>query len=173
MEEDKKRQIIILSIIGIIPIIWIALLIAPYSNDGISSIIKNNNQIFNNPFNIKICENSLDTVLFLLVIYIGGIVLYFSTRKNYRRNEVYEETLFHKSINVSISVEDEVENKLLSEDLKSAINELNDIQKRRIQKYFFENKTYEEIASEENCTKRAVKFSIDIAIEKISKKFNF
>lgn len=33
MEEDKKRQIIILSIIGIIPIIWIALLIAPYSND--------------------------------------------------------------------------------------------------------------------------------------------
>lgn len=89
MEEDKKRQIIILSIIGIIPIIWIALLIAPYSNDGISSIIKNNNQIFNNPFNIKICENSLNTVLFLLVIYIGGIVLYFSTRKNYRRNEEY------------------------------------------------------------------------------------
>ena len=89
MEEDKKRQIIILSIIGIIPIIWIALLIAPYSNDGISSIIKNNNQIFNNPFNIKICENSLNTVLFLLLIYIGGIVLYFSTRKNYRRNEEY------------------------------------------------------------------------------------
>lgn len=89
MEEDKKRQIIILSIIGIIPIIWIALLIAPYSDDGISSIIKNNNQIFNNPFNIKICENSLNTVLFLLLIYIGGIVLYFSTRKNYRRNEEY------------------------------------------------------------------------------------
>ena len=63
MEEDKKRQIIILSIIGIIPIIWIALLIAPYSNDGISSIIKSNNQIFNNPFNIKICENSLNMKL--------------------------------------------------------------------------------------------------------------
>ena len=89
MEEDKKRQIIILSIIGIIPVIWIALLVAPYSNDGLISIIKNSNQIFNNPFNIKICENSLNTVLFLLLIYIGGIVLYFSTRKNYRRNEEY------------------------------------------------------------------------------------
>lgn len=89
MEEDKKRQIIILSIIGIIPIIWIALLVAPYSNDGLISIIKNSNKIFNNPFNIKICENSLNTVLFLLLIYIGGIVLYFSTRKNYRRNEEY------------------------------------------------------------------------------------
>ena len=91
-------------------------------------------------------------------------------KKYIERNEVYEETLFHKSINVSISVEDEVEYKLLSEDLKSAINKLNDIQKRRIQKYFFENKTYEEIASEENCSKVAVKYSIDIALEKISKK---
>lgn len=91
-------------------------------------------------------------------------------KKYIERNEVYEETLFHKSINASISVEDEVEYKLLSEDLKSAINKLNDIQKRRIQKYFFENKTYEEIASEENCSKVAVKYSIDIALEKISKK---
>lgn len=32
------------------------------------------------------------------------------------------------------------------------------------------NKTYEEIASEENCSKVAVKYSIDIALEKISKK---
>ena len=91
-------------------------------------------------------------------------------KKYIERNEVYEETLFHKSINASISVEDEVENKLLSEDLKSAINDLNDVQKRRIQKYFFENKTYEEIANEENCSKVAVKYSIDIALEKISKK---
>ena len=32
-------------------------------------------------------------------------------------------------------------------------------------------KQVEEIAKEENCTKRAVKFTIDIALEKISKKF--
>lgn len=31
--------------------------------------------------------------------------------------------------------------------------------------------TLEEIANEENCTKVAVKYSIDIALEKISKKF--
>ena len=55
--------------------------------------------------------------------------------------------------------------------INEAINELSDIQKRRIRKYFFENKTFEEIAKEENCTKRAVKFTIDIALEKISKKF--
>lgn len=89
MVEDKKRQIIILSIIGIIPVIWLALLIAPYSSGGLPSIVKNSNEIFNNPLNIKLCENSGETVLFLLLVYIGGIVLYYSTRKNYRRNEEY------------------------------------------------------------------------------------
>ena len=91
-------------------------------------------------------------------------------RKHIERNEVYEETLFHKSIDVSISVEEQVENKILHEELKDAINKLNDVQRRRIKKYFFENKTYEQIASEENCSKVAVKYSIDIALEKISKK---
>ena len=51
------------------------------------------------------------------------------------------------------------------------IKELPKTQRERLKKYYFENKTFEEIAEEENCTKRAVKFSVDIAIEKISKKF--
>lgn len=89
MEEDKKRQIIILSMIGIIPVIWIALLIAPFVNGGLPNIVKHSNEIFNNPLNIRLCENSGKTVLFLLVIYIGAIILYYSTRKNYRRNEEY------------------------------------------------------------------------------------
>ena len=89
MVEDKKRQIIILSITGIIPVIWLALLIAPYSSGGLPSIVKNSNEIFNNPLNIKLCENSGKTILFLLLIYVGGIVLYYSTRKNYRKNEEY------------------------------------------------------------------------------------
>lgn len=89
MEEDKKREIIILSMIGIIPVIWIALLIAPFTNGGLPNIVKHSNEIFNNPLNIRLCENSGKTVLFLLVAYIGTIILYYSTRKNYRRNEEY------------------------------------------------------------------------------------
>ena len=124
MEEDKKRQIIILSIIGIIPIIWIALLIAPYSDDGISSIIKNNNQIFNNPFNIKICENSLKTVLFLLVIYIGGIFLYFSTRKNYRRNEEYGSAKWGSAKNICKKYQEKNSNnnKILTRNVEIGLN---------------------------------------------------
>ena len=124
MEEDKKRQIIILSIIGIIPVIWIALLVAPYSNDGLISIIKNSNQIFNNPFNIKICENSLNTVLFLLVIYIGGIVQYFSTRKNYRRNEEYGSAKWGSAKNICKKYQEKNSNnnKILTRNVEIGLN---------------------------------------------------
>lgn len=89
MVENSKKQKIILSLFGIIPVIWIALLIAPYINEGIAGIIKNITKALDNPFNINFCENSLKTVLFLLLAYGLAIGIYFSTRKNYRRNEEY------------------------------------------------------------------------------------
>lgn len=84
--------------------------------------------------------------------------------------ELSDEALSNKMLNNQTSIEDKLISDFEIEELYEAINELSDIQKRRIRKYFFENKTFEEIAKEENCTKRAVKFTIDIALEKISKK---
>ena len=94
-------------------------------------------------------------------------------RKHIEHNEVYEETLYQRSIIDSISVEDEVSTNILNEELKKAINTLDEIQKRRIIKYYFYDKTYEEIAKEENCSKVAIKYSIDSAIKNISKKIKF
>ena len=94
-------------------------------------------------------------------------------RKHIEHNEVYEETLYQRSIIDSISVEDEVSTKILNEELRQAINTLDEIQKRRIIKYYFYDKTYDEIAKEEKCSKVAIKYSIDSAIKNISKKFKF
>lgn len=77
---------------------------------------------------------------------------------------------YNTKLSVKESVLEKVENNILQENLKKAINELPEIQKRRLRKYYFENMTFEEIAREENCSKRAIKFSVDIAIEKISQK---
>ena len=88
MQDDKRTRKIIY-IIGIIPIIWFALLIAPYLSGGLIEIIKNSNNIFNNMLNISFCENSIRTILIFLIIYILGIMIYESTRKNYRRKEEY------------------------------------------------------------------------------------
>lgn len=78
--------------------------------------------------------------------------------------ELSDEALSNKMLNNQTSIEDKLISDFEIEELYEAINELSDIQKRRIRKYFFENKTFEEIAKEENCTKRAVKFTIDIAL---------
>lgn len=48
---------------------------------------------------------------------------------------------------------------------------LPEVQRRRLLLYFFGEMTYEQFAAIEGCTKRAVKFSVDIAIEKLKKDF--
>ena len=85
-------------------------------------------------------------------------------------SEVYEHTLNKRAVNKQRAVDDEVEMNVLTELMKEAINELPDVQRRRLKMYYFENMSFEQIARAEKCTKMAVKFSVDIAIEKISKK---
>lgn len=89
MQEEKRKQQIILFILGIIPVIWLSLIIAPDNDGGLIDIIKKLTKALDNPFRITICENSLKTVLFLLVVYVIAILIYYSSRKNYRRNEEY------------------------------------------------------------------------------------
>ena len=89
MQEEKRKQQIILFILGIIPVIWLSLIIAPNIDGGLIDIIKKLTKALDNPFRITICENSLKTVFFLLVVYVIAILIYYSSRKNYRRNEEY------------------------------------------------------------------------------------
>ena len=96
--------------------------------------------------------------------YENATIKEYAIHKSYKR--LKEELISNK-----YSLEEEVINNHIIKQLKKLINILPDIQKRRLIKYFFHNKTYEDIAKEEHCTKRAVKFSIDIALEKISKNF--
>lgn len=86
MNQDKKVDKILYFIV-IVPVIWFSLLVAPYMDKGIINVIKNGNMIFNNPLNITWSENSLKTILIFLALYFILIVLYESTRKNYRRKE--------------------------------------------------------------------------------------
>lgn len=79
--------------------------------------------------------------------------------------------IYNHSINNEQSIEEIVENKINKEQLIQVISTLPKIQKDRLIKYFFEGKTYEEIAIEEKCSKVAIKYSIDIALKKIYKNF--
>ena len=88
MRQDKlSRQNIILYLCGIIPVVWIALLIAPYLDGGLPGLISNFGTIMNAPFNIQLCEDSLRAVLILLLAYAVGLGIYISNDRNYRRRE--------------------------------------------------------------------------------------
>ena len=88
MRQDKlSRTNIILYLCGIIPVVWLALLIAPYLSEGLPGLIANFGSVMNNPFNIQLCEDSSRAVLILLLAYGVGLGIYISNDRNYRRRE--------------------------------------------------------------------------------------
>lgn len=89
--------------------------------------------------------------------------------KYIEHSEVYEENLNRRALGKQLSVEEIVEQNIEIDDLKNAIDKLTLIQKRRIKKYYFENKTLQQIADEEECSIASVKESLDSAITKLRK----
>lgn len=83
--------------------------------------------------------------------------------------EQTEQSLNRRAYYKAESVEDAVMQNIEYEQLHRAISELPEIQRRRLLLYYFQGLTYEQIAEMEGCTKRAIKFSVDIAIEKLKK----
>ena len=85
--DSNKQSAIILAVIGILPVVWLGLLIAPSVKGGLPEILPSLLTAFNDPFHIELCGDSLKTVLVLLLLYGMGIGIYLSTRRNYRRRE--------------------------------------------------------------------------------------
>ena len=52
MRDNERRSAIILSVIGIVPVVWLALLIAPSVKGGLPEILPSLMNVFNNPFHI-------------------------------------------------------------------------------------------------------------------------
>lgn len=84
-------------------------------------------------------------------------------------SEIYENNLNSRAMDKPMSLEDEVINKCTFEDLRSAIEKLPEVQKRRIKKYYFQEKTEQEIADEENATQQSVHIILERAIENLKK----
>jgi type IV secretion system protein VirD4 len=87
MRQDEKQTVVTLAICGLIPVIWIALLAAPYVRGGPIAVITGLGSAMNDPANIAFTEDSLKTVLFFILAYVICIGIYISTKKNYRRGE--------------------------------------------------------------------------------------
>ena len=72
---------------GLIPAVWLGLLIAPAASGGLPEILRQFPSAMNEPFHIEWCEDSLKTVLVFIALYAMVIGFYLSTRRHYRRGE--------------------------------------------------------------------------------------
>ena len=124
MKQDDKRAAVILSVIGIIPVVWLALLVAPSVKGGLPEILSKLMTVFNNPFQIELCEDSLKTVLVLALCYGFDIGIYFSTRRNYRRREEHGSAKWGdaRAVNRKYAQNPKSENKLMTQNVSIGLN---------------------------------------------------
>ena len=86
MNKNNKDEYIIY-LIGIIPVIWLSLIVAPYIHDNIFDMFDNIMNNITTPFKIRLVSDSLEVAIIFIFTYFIGIILYLSTKKNYRKKE--------------------------------------------------------------------------------------
>ncbi len=101
MGRDKQKEKTLALVIGLVPVLWFALLIAPYVSDGIPGIVRNFGGIMEHPFRIQFCGDSLKTVLTFLVIYGVAAAVILSSDRNYRKREEHGSAKWGNAKNIS------------------------------------------------------------------------
>lgn len=124
MPGNKRSETVFLIVIGSLAMIWFGLLIAPYAEGGLPSIVSNLPEITDHPFKVVWCKDTIKTVFILLMIYLVGIGIYFSTRWNYRRGEEHGSAQWgnSKAICKKYSQKPDSKNKLLTQNVKIGLD---------------------------------------------------
>ena len=89
--------------------------------------------------------------------------------RHIEQSEVWEVTLNVRAVQKPEGIEEVVLKKIQIEALHTAMKTLPEMQRRRMQLYYFEGMTYEQIAKKEGCTKMPVKRSSEAGIERLKK----
>lgn len=123
-QGNDRRAAVILSLIVIIPVVWLGLLIAPSVKGGLPEILTSLMNAMNDPFHIELCEDSVKAVLVLLLCYGMGVGIYFSTRRNYRRREEHGSAKWGSAsaVNKKYAQQPKSENKLLTQNVAIGLN---------------------------------------------------
>lgn len=124
MKKDNHTEEIIFLGILIIPVIWIALLIAPFIHKRLFNAMDDISNAFDNPFSITWCSDSLRTVAIFLLIYLLGVGIYLSSLRNYRKKEEYGSAKWGntKQVNKKYADPKYFENKLLSQNVRIGLD---------------------------------------------------
>ena len=123
MKNDRTTDYILIGFF-VIPIIWLAVLIAPYMDKSLIGALPYLSNAINHPFSFHWCKDTFKTIFIFLLIYGIGIGIYYSTRRNYRKQEEYGSAKWAnpKTINKKYADKDMSQNKILSQNVCIGLN---------------------------------------------------
>lgn len=123
MKDHKQDEYIFLGLL-IVPVIWFAILIAPYSNGGLIYALPYISEAINHPFSFSWCDNTPRMIFIFMLIYAIGVMVYLSTMKNYRRTVEYGSAKWSSanSVNKKYADKNYLNNKLLSQNVRMGLD---------------------------------------------------
>lgn len=123
MKSVNKEDFIFLVLL-VIPIVWLALLLAPYMEEGLFKALPYFSEAINHPFNIRWSDNSLRVIALFLLCYLFSIGIYLSTKRNYRRNIEYGSAKWANANTIANRYADSnyFMNKLFSQNTRMGLN---------------------------------------------------
>ena len=124
MKPDNKTGGLWLYALGLFPVIWLALLIAPSLSGGLSEILEALPAAMNHPFQIVWCEDSGKAVLIFMAAYGLGIGIYLSSRRTYRRGEEHGSAKWGdpRAVNKKYRDKDPFQNRIFTQHVRMGLD---------------------------------------------------
>lgn len=119
-QKPTWRQYLLQIAVGLPVVIWLGLQIAPYYGENLFVISQGLNAALQHPFQFTLCANSGKSVLTLCAIYIFGILVYFSTKRNTRYGEEHGSAQWGDPVSVCRKLRDKEfrSNRILSQNVR-------------------------------------------------------
>ena len=120
----KDKNTLIYYLFGFIPVVWLALIIAPCLENGLITLVQDLPSALSKPFSIVWCSKSMTMIIIFIVAYAMDIAIYYSTGKNYRRREEMGSAKWGDPVLLSKKYEeaDSSDNKILTQNVKLGLN---------------------------------------------------
>lgn len=124
MKPDNRQGGVFIYALGLIPAVWLALLIAPAVSGGLPAIIEYLPAAMSTPLQVEWCEDSVKTVLIFIAAYGIGIGIYLSSRRNYRRGEEHGSAKWGdaRAVNKKYRAKKPSENKIFTQNVRMSLD---------------------------------------------------
>ena len=120
----KENNPLIRCLFGILPVVWLGLLIAPAAHGGLPEIVARFPAVMSDPFRIELCGDSLKTVLVLLCAYGLTVGVILSSRRNYRRGEEHGSAKWGsaRTVNRKYRAAEPEDNKIFTQNVRMGLD---------------------------------------------------